>query len=354
MRPSMSTFPSHLLAGLLALLTMAWLAPGCASTESAPPAGRPLSPEEIEYQRRLEAAQTGPLGAEGTARLLLRLDQTLQHWQRSRVEGAGSREVRLARGLEEILEREAYVHFDELLDRLERGDDRERAIAAAAIGFARLREPEDPEQRRRFRERWPPRWQAAIPALVKRLSDPEPHVIQNALLGLWRIGDPSTPVEPILALTDHPNREIRAMALLALSTIGSERTAERIIPAVVNALYDPDPKVRNHAVNAAAALRHPSAAGRLVQLLDDPYRLIQANAARALGELGDVRNAGPLVAKLERLSGEPEGKSNRMSRERSLVLEYVVAALERLSGRRLGPDVEAWKEWWLDEGRFSS
>lgn len=345
------------LATPIALITLLALE-ACSTTSSTPLEGRPLTPDEIEYQRQLEFSDHRPLDAREQNDLLLKLDRNLENWHRARVEQVGVEDRRLVDNLEEILQRTVYLNFDVVLEFLENGDAPQRAIAAAAIGFSRLKEPADPEERRLFLDKWPQLYPAAIPPLVGQLHAPESYVVQNALLGLWKLGDPKTPLDSILPLVDSRESEIRAMSVLALSSILTPETGELAISALMNALHDRDPKVRNHAVTAAANIGHPNLAGRLAQLLNDEYALVQANAARALGRLGDKRNISFLLERLEVLEkNKPSGLHRPMSgldQRRALVSQRLIESLESLSGEEFGDDVEEWRTWWEDEGRTAA
>ncbi len=344
-------------ARLLPWLAAAALCAGCSATaedelQERLKGGRPLTPQEMEYQRRLALSEQGTLARPERAKLILELDRSLQHWHVSTVDQVGNEKKRLTESFDEVLQVTVYMNFDQILDVLETGAPNQRGIAAAALGFSRLQEPDDPVLRAEFVRRWPQVYPRAIGPLVRHLAAEEPYLVQNCLLALWRLGDPSTPVEPVLELLASPAVDIRSNAALALSTILTPETGEGAISALLNALYDDHPKVRNHAASAVGALRHKGAAGRLAQLLDDPYLLVQANAARALGQLGDRGNCGVLIARLERLQTEmPEGKFRQptdLDNRRRVVQANLIAALQRLSGKPFGPEVEKWREWWAE------
>ena len=326
----------------------------CSTTELSVE-GTPLTAEEIEYQRQLENSDHRQLDAAGKSDLLLKLDQNLRNWHRGRIGQVSPEDQRMVENLEQILHRSVYLNFDVVLDFLENGAPPQRAIAAAAIGFSRLDEPRDEEQRRTFLAKWPQLYPRAISPLLAQLDATEPYLVQNVLLGLWKLGEPKTPLDPILPLVDSSDTETRALAVLALSTILTPDTGELAISALMNAMHDQDPKVRNHAVTAVGNIRHPNSAGRLAQLLNDPYLLIQANAARSLAKLGDPTNIGFLLVRLETLQrGRPEESIRRvtgMEQRRQVVSRNLVSSLERLSGEDFGTDAEKWRSWWDDEGK---
>lgn len=336
--------------GVLASLLLT----GCSSTQEGD-SGRPLSAAELEYQRRLEMLEREPKGPqEGRtgAELMVRLDQNLQLWHRSNIEQVGTRDRELVDNIEDVLQRTVYLNFETVLAKLETGEPHQRGIAAAALGFSRLKEPADPGERDRFLARWPQIYPRAIEPLIRFLDDEETFVVQNCLLGLWKLGDPNTPIQPVLRQLNRSEEDVRSTAVLALSTILTPETGEVAISALINMLYDPKPKVRNHAVSAVAAIRHRSATGRLAQLLDDPYLLVQANAARALGELGDIESCEFLLVRLEKLlKDKPSGEFRRrtdLDNRRDLVYQHLMGSLQKLSGQELGDDVEEWREWWTE------
>jgi tetratricopeptide (TPR) repeat protein len=80
---------------------------------------------------------------------------------------------------------------------------------------------------------------------------------------------------------------VRASALQRLGRYLSAAT----LPAVRNALNDPDPMVRSAAVNALAGADAATRAQLLSRLLGDPVRLVRMDAARALAGEAEARLA---------------------------------------------------------------
>jgi HEAT repeat protein len=342
----------HALALSAALAGLA----ACSTAEPAPE-GRALTPDEIEYQKHLANTDTGVIEQDELGVFLVRLNQNVVLWHRASVEDVGSQDRMLVSNLEDVLQRSVYKNFDLVMQALRSDDPWQRTIAAGAIGFCRLDEPDDPLQRERFRARWPPLYPRALEPLTELLSSDDRALVRNALLSLWKIGAPDTPLAPVVECLVVDDAEIRSNAALALSSILTPETGDDAIDALINAMYDADPKVRLHAVNAAMRTQHPNAAGRLAQLLDDHYMLIQANAARALAEIGDRRNCRHLIDRLARLEAETAGTKRKtrsqMDARRDTVRVYLIGALETLSGEQFGDDVERWNEWWRDEGARS-
>lgn len=334
------------------LILWLWLC-GCSLISDDKTSGSALTRDEVEYQRQLTYSEQVPETDRGRAELMMRLDQNLMHWNRGNVEQVAAEDRKLVANLEEVLQRTVYLNFDTVLRVLETGDPNQQAIAAAAIGFSRLREPADEEERRLFLAKWPQLYPRAVTTLVRLLDAEQPWLVQNSLLGLWKLGDPATPADPILGLLTRPEEDVRANAALALSTILTPETGAPAISGLINALYDAKPKVRSHAVTAVAAIKDQSAAGRLAQLLNDRYMLVQANAAKALGILGDEKNCEYLLRRLDELLRQtPDGKYRELSeldQRRDLVAKHLIASLELLSGRQYGDDIEKWREWWHEE-----
>lgn len=323
----------------------------CATTSDLPE-GRPLTPEEVAYEKALQSYSEVATDDRSRARLIRELDRTLSNWHAAQAEYLGSKERQLTRNYEEILQRKTYMNFETLLDLLRNGDDYQRAIAAAALGFSRLAEPADEREKQAFRERWPPKYPDAIGPLVEATESDDFYIANNAVLALAQLGDPNTPIEPIAALLDRDEPEIRSNAALALARILTPETGERAIAALLLATNDPEPKVRLHAITAIRRCRHPAGVGSVAKLLSDRYELVAMNAARTLAEIGDKSACAYLITRLKEVLGStPDGKFRPVSdldRRRRNLTDYLIGALEELSGEDYGDDIEEWQEWWND------
>ena len=74
-------------------------------------------------------------------------------------------------------------------------------------------------------------------ALVLAMPDADDEVMQNILVALWRLGDPDTPILPLVeVLALHHDPAARANAALALSAVVTRQTLPQIEPAVRTAL----------------------------------------------------------------------------------------------------------------------
>lgn len=324
----------------------------CSSSPDALPEGRPLTPEEIAYERSLLNISVVARDDGERGQLIRQLDQALLNWHQSQAEVLGSRERELVRNYEEILQTKTYMNLDNLLAILREGDERQQAVAAAALGFIRLTEPEDESARESFQDRWPQRYEEAIEPLAEATRSQDPYVVQNAAMALSQIGDPSTPLPPLIALLERSEVEIRSNAALALAHVLTPENSSLAIDSLLSAMNDPDPKVRLHATSAIKASRHPAGVGSVAKLLNDNYELIAMNAAATLAEIGDEQSCGYLIARLKKVLGQtPSGDYRPVSdldQRRRRLTDHLIAALEQLSGEDHDDDIEEWEEWWQD------
>ncbi len=296
---------------------------GCSSTqgpETLDPV--PLTKEVIDFLKSLNDPKTTSV-IEDVPKLFFDLNQLLNSWYESSLFKMSKKHIRIHTSLDAMLTRRVYLNFDKILDQLENGSQPNRVIAAAALGFSRI--PDD--------ERFPQVYPRAIEALILALDSGDDAIIENALLGLSVLEEFSTPKETILQLmTQHHNPAVRANAALCLSAIILPSDADLVMPHVLPALKDDEPKVRNHAVSIILELQSPGAVTPLIELLTDRYDLIRANAARALGVLGEISACGALISQLDN--------------PKEIVRYWSLDSLKKLSGEDYGDEQERWTEWW--------
>ena len=147
--------------------------------------------------------------------------------------------------------------------------------------------------------------ESAIPTLIEHLSDkvavdlggniPQ-RVSAEMVTALVAIGKPT--VEPLLAVIEHEDFEVRLRVIEALEEIKDQRAV--------------DP---------------------LIARLKDERKSVVTFAARALGEIGDRKAVKPLVEVL--------GQAQDDLAVRALTAD----ALTKLTGQDLGSDPAAWQEW---------
>ena len=222
----------------------------------------------------------------GEGELFLEIERLMPAWQAEQRRGR-------AEPVEHRLTQEVVAHFDMLTAALRSGTHERRVVAAWALGFSRV-PPNDvgvssPHMR-------------AVTALVAAMPDADDEVMQNVLVALWRLGDPNTPLLPLVeVLALHHDPAARANAALALAAVVTRHTLPQIEPAVRTALGDSDPKVRLHATNVAVAYPRPEFTRVLVaRLPDEPMPLVRARMAEALGRSGDRSTARVLLPLLDR------------------------------------------------------
>ncbi len=297
-----------------------------AACSSAPerPEPIPLTEEEIAFLKKLDDPATFSL-VQDVPFLFPTLINLLTAWHDSALSQDDPRDVRISSNLKDILSRRVYVNFDTIMDQLENGPPPNRIIAAAALGFSRIPEGKN----------FPQVYPRAVEALLGILDCGDDKIVENALLGLYILEDQNIPLDKILdIMVQHHDPNVRANAALAVQAVASPRVSEKVLPYVLPALKDEEPKVRNHCILIASHLEDRSTLSALVELLNDPYALIQANAAKALGLLGTTHTCGHLIPLL----------GSRFP----IVREHSLWSLCALSGKNYGYEVNDWREWWKE------
>ena len=315
------------LVGALALLA--------ASSCHSPSADADAAPLTVEEQEELlrelgERPEIGVIDTPGT--LFLSLDQNLRTW-REILRSSEVQRVRQLDSVESALGRQVYLNFDTVLEGLQSPDAEHRITAAAALGFARVPSPGQPD----YDPRFPPVHERAVDPLVAALESGDDALTRNALVSLARIASEQTPVELLLELLlSHHDPEVRSNAALALSKVLRPADRFKAISPLYAALEDVDAKVRLHAVGAVAALRDASATGQLLVVLQsDESSLVQASAAYALGDLGDV-SAVPHLA-------------NALLSKTGIVRVASQHSLRKLTGLDLGNHPQDWMGWYAEQ-----
>ena len=302
-------------AVLCAALPVLLLA-ACSSPEPAHPIlVDPVTANRDDFLQRLAEAKAKPDPADADT-VMNDLEHLLPAWQTEQRRGT-------EKPLENILTIKVVTRFDDVLAAFNSGPRERRLVAAWALGFARVPENDLGLQSPHA---------IARDALVAALHETDDELLRNVLLGLWGLGDPDTPVQPIVdLLVQHHDPDVRANAALALNSILRAATASSAMDAALVALGDDDARVRLHATGIVR--RFPSQAGteRLQQLLpDEEMPLVRAAIASALGAAG-ARSATAQLASM--LSSTHE-------------IEAVAAhrALVEIYGQDLGPKPADWAE----------
>ena len=131
------------------------------------------------------------------------------------------------------------------------------------------------------------------PAVAEHLheviADADPQVAVKAFRAAANTGNPLV-VAPLIARLSHGDDEQRDALTLALARLG-----EVAVPALVDALADPDADVRAHAADTLGHLGSPDAdpaADALTRLASDADAHVALAAVSALGQLGEGADSG--------------------------------------------------------------
>jgi HEAT repeat protein len=150
-------------------------------------------------------------------------------------------------------------------------------------------------------------------------------------LGLLRAvaeGGLPGPVDPLLKAAADRSWKLRWRAAACLA----QRSEEVAKKALLVACSDKEPAVRSAGLEGLARMRAKEVVEPAIQALADPVWQVRVSAARALGLVRDQRSIAPLIARMELEEGR-------------LLVDYG-EALERLTGRLLGPRADLWRQFW--------
>jgi hypothetical protein len=223
--------------------------------------------------------------------------------------------------LEHLIARKVIANFDTLAEMFETGDHGHKLVTAWALGFSRV--PTNPLG---IDSPHPQAVALIVPALQNSPDD----LLRNLALALWKIGDPQTPLQPLLDLTvGHHDAQVRANAALAVCTVSDSSRAALSRDAMLVALTDSEPKVRLHASLFAALFPHPTTTQRIEQLLiKEQFPHVRACMAKALGSAGS-RSAAPLLIQM-------------LESPRWIEASYAHLALIAIYGEDLGQHPTGW------------
>jgi HEAT repeat protein len=136
--------------------------------------------------------------------------------------------------------------------------------------------------------------EGAVPALSRLLEDEDDQVRRAAALGLGEIGDPAS-WPTLLRQVKYGNLEVRRAVFKALARLRGAPSLEAV-GALLDALYDEDPTIREHALWAVAGADKKNKRILAVVLLQlkDTAEGVRRAAVRAVGMLGDSKNISNL------------------------------------------------------------
>lgn len=254
-------------------------------------------------------------GELSTGELILSCEQHLQAWQQAM---AGQRTRQNKEDLQGIeLALKAITHREQarLEEQAVSGPPRNRAVASAALAFTA-----DPK---------------VLPLLMNNVSDPDPMVRTNALLGVGVLGLAETPTRPIYAAVSDPaaTADVRRNGAYAAFRVAEKTRSDpdgALASTFGSQLGNPDPSVRAQCVVGIGLVRAAPMLPPVTDLLaHDPDAQVRTGCAFALGEIGSPGSVGPLL--------------EAMSDEDKLTAGTARASLVKLHGRDEGPDPDDWK-----------
>ncbi len=123
----------------------------------------------------------------------------------------------------------------------------------------------------------------ATDALIAALDDPEPVVISKVAFTLSLFEDERA-VSGLVHLLGHPDPEVQSTVVTALERFGASA-----LPAVIGAMTDPHPQVRELAVDVLGAIGDREAVLALVAALRDSHWTVRFAAATSLSLTGSPR-----------------------------------------------------------------
>ena len=170
----------------------------------------------------------------------------------------------------------------------------------------------------------------AVEALIHTLDHPQPGARAYAAEALGKIGRPEA-VQPLLALLHDAEWECRVAAVQSLAQL-------RVVEPLIAALDDC--ALRKVVIETLGQLGDRRATGPLVALLHDRgcegYRWARSDVARALGRIGDPRAVRPLLAYAEE-GARRSGSSGAFS------LDLIaVEALGQIGDPEVLPVLQSW------------
>ena len=185
--------------------------------------------------------------------------------------------------------------YESLSSALSNPSETIRSSAAFALGFLGDKRATDP--------------------LINLLSDSSSLVRMRSIMALGRLGD-SRAVEPLIALLSSPDEDIKIKAVLALGDLGDQRA----VPYLSNLLTTEEmfSSIRIFSTESLGKIGGEKAILLLLSLLEDKDELVILEAAKALGEMKELRAIQPLKTAITRV------RSNWVKSK----LEEILASLE--------------------------
>jgi HEAT repeat protein len=165
------------------------------------------------------------------------------------------------------------------------------------------------------------------------LRSQDPAVRQEAVIALGNLRDVRA-TRVVEEMLNDPDTVVRANAAAALGKIGDRS----VLPSLQKALSDKKHLVRWDVVRALGTMGDSSVVPDLARVVvRDPNANVRRAAVEALGSIGDQSVVPALIGAL----GDNDESVAYAASQR----------LERLTGKRFGPNISQWQEWWAAESR---
>ncbi|MHC4971459.1 MAG: HEAT repeat domain-containing protein [Planctomycetota bacterium] len=227
----------------------------------------------------------------------------------------------------------------------------------------------------------------ASDAALKQAWNKDPAVRGRAMATIERL-DAAHRLRPLSIAARIKFKDVRLRAVDGLGRLNSKDS----LPALYKrAIFDTEEDVRAAAVEAIKATDAEGKPGPFVRALNSPFDRVRIAAANALGNLGDERAVGPLVARYQVVGGSGQSvyisQVNQISfiqdfdvevAQTSFIADPVIGviqdgivlnfralshsgyydvyeggayaeALSKLTDKDLGNDAKAWLEWYKNE-----
>ena len=221
---------------------------------------------------------------------------------------------------------------------------RNRSVAAVALGFTNRMDV----LRADFSTTPVDKGAEALSPLLNAISDPDPEVSANALMGLGILARPETPLGPICNALDGASEPIRrgnaAFALSGILEAADNRAegieverADLVRTVCLRALSDSDLSVRTQCAAVLGLVGNGDTIAHLGDRLDDEVALVGQAAGTALVRM--TRKDPTYKGRVARLL------VGRLDMVRPTRRDTVIYSLVLLAGRHLGNDTEVWKDW---------
>jgi len=138
------------------------------------------------------------------------------------------------------------------------------------------------------------------PLVEKVVADADTEVIEDIMDAVAGLGEDAVP--PLIEALEH--EEVRGLVAATIARIGP--AAKAAVPALIEALSDENPRIRNEVLFAIAAIgpEAKEAVPMVAKLLNDPEMDVRYGACYALGKIG--RAAMPAKAELQRTLDSPD------------------------------------------------